>query len=194
MCSDVYQSEGFQHSLPDGWSLPCSLIRFLEGVHLDVQPHILPWYFCRASSSYLQKAALRHCHLDVFWQLSPWEHKHHEEVNTFTCITQNRKTKHKYSLIQSLQHGMPWELPLARGIQWYSIYWLMGIVEKNPTMSTLFFNTVTPHVNGTLSFKYNNTRGEYFYCTIRQMAGKLNVGTESHLEVYPLDSDRRHLC
>lgn len=44
-----------------------------------------------------------------------------------------------------------------------------------------------------MSFKYNNTRVVHLYCTKKQMAGKLNIGAESHLQMQPLDSDRRHL-
>lgn len=61
-------------------------------------------------------------------------------------------------------------------------------------MLTLFFNNVIPHVNSLTSSKYNNTRVVYFHCTKRQMAGKMNIGTEIHLQMHPLDSERRHLC
>lgn len=48
--------------------------------------------------------------------------------------------------------------------------------------STLFFNIAIPHVNGTLSFKYDIAKVVYFSCPKGQMAGKWNIDMESHRE------------
>lgn len=134
----VCQWEGFQHSLHSDFCY--FLIRFLEGLYLDIQPYTLPWNFCGTSS---------HCHVDVFWELSPWEHKHHGEVSTVTCITQNRKTKHKGSLIPNLQYGMPW------AVSWLRAYDILHLLANGYcNKQQLYVNSILQYCNSSCEWHY----------------------------------------
>lgn len=80
-------------------------------------PHPILWRFSfqhpASHSSLALLKHLQHCHLVVFWQVQPWEHKHHREVNTLSCMTQSGK-KTQELIDQSFQYGIPWALSSAK--------------------------------------------------------------------------------
>lgn len=135
----VCQWEGFQRSLPNS-----DFCYFL----IPVPWRSLSWHSALHSSLKLLWH-LQHCHVDVFWELSPWEHKHHGEVSTVTCITQNRKTKHKGSLIPNLQYGMP------RAVSWLRAYDILHLLANGYcNKQQLYVNSILQYCNSSCEWHY----------------------------------------